>query len=654
MAYAEVQTKEVHVGAVAGTTIAVTMNSAYTPGNLAQVWAHDGDNTHTTDFPTCADDRGAGNTYPEVTACRLNDAVNNNKTTGHYAKNLAGSGAPTVTLTWVNSNTFRSIVTSELSGLDTANPLIAGIGNKQNALGVGTDNIVSGNINFTAQPAVLCGIGHDDGSGVTTPGRGTGFSDGGIVSDGGAGVHFRWEHKRITATGNAQATLNAGATSDFNTMAMGFLEALSGSQTPLAVAKPLLMTLQRDGAKFRAAPIPSYVRDAIPPEVFAPIPGNTQHPIMARFEPRFGRLPLGRPAVVGSDGSINGTASFTLGALTISSPDGTVLVTGNGTLNLGALTLTTAGVVLVQGNGTLNLGVLTTTTDVDVIVGGSSTVTFGALTLTSDVDVIVGGSYTTSFGALTLSADGVLPIAGTGTLNLGALTLTTAGQVFVVGTATLSLGALTLTTDVDVLVQGDATANLGTLTLTADGSVGSSTATGDANFTLGVLTVTTAGVVLVLGNASLNLGALSLSADGIATNVNGDADLTLGAMTLSATGTSGGAVLIADTSGGPDREVEEDRYFKASAKAARERYKKSGQVPGAVTPGTQVAGADSLVEVESATSVKDTERATPATDPAVIAAFDVLAEQYAREKTNRMKIAAAIAAAITVLEEEEA
>jgi hypothetical protein len=223
MAYAQVQTKEAHVAGVTGTTIAVTMTGAYTAGNLAQVWAHDGDNAHTTDFPTCADDRGAGNVYNDVAACHINDASNNNKASGLYAKNLAGSGAPTVTLTWVNSVAWRSITVSEFSGLDTAAPLVAGISNKQVGLVSGTDNIVSGNINFTVQPAVLCGYSRDDGAGGTTPGRGTGFSDGGSVSDA-AGVFYRWEHKRITATGNAQATLSAGATSDFNTMAMGLAE----------------------------------------------------------------------------------------------------------------------------------------------------------------------------------------------------------------------------------------------------------------------------------------------------------------------------------------------------------------------------------------------------------------------------------------------
>jgi hypothetical protein len=304
MAYAQVQTKEVHVAAVAGTTMAVAMTSAYTPGNLAQVWAHDGDNTHNTDFPTCADDRSAGNTYSEVAACRINDATNNNKATGHYAKNLAGAGAPTVTLTWVNSNTFRSITVTEFSGLDTAAPLIAGISNKQTGLVSGTDNIVSGNINFTAQPAVLCGYSRDDGAGGVAPGRGTGFSDGGSVTDA-AGVFYRWQHKRITATGNAQATFNSGATSDFNTMAMGLLEAASSSQSPLASAAPRMISRQRVG--FNAIPRASNLYQPAAPVDNTPQPtGATNISPLAQARPkaiirgRFAKAPVlehVRPAV---------------------------------------------------------------------------------------------------------------------------------------------------------------------------------------------------------------------------------------------------------------------------------------------------------------------------------------------------------------------
>jgi hypothetical protein len=220
MAYAHVQDATNQDGAGSSTTMAVTMPGAYGARNTAAVFSHDGKST--ADYPTCTDNKG--NSYIEVTAARVDDTTNNNKLTAFYANDLGGSGAPTVTLTWAAAQGFRVVTVMEFSGIDVvADPLIGGSGQHQNGPGGGTDAVSSGNINFTAQPAVLAGISYEDSAGNPVPTTGTGFTSEGTFDD--ASFGYNWEHKRITATGNAAATFTDGSgAGNFNTNAIGLLE----------------------------------------------------------------------------------------------------------------------------------------------------------------------------------------------------------------------------------------------------------------------------------------------------------------------------------------------------------------------------------------------------------------------------------------------
>jgi hypothetical protein len=218
MAYAFVQTKMADSGITTSTTLAVTMDAQFGAGNAAVVFSHDGDPA--LGYPTCADNKS--NTYTEVTAARITDSVNSNKVTAFYAENLGGSGAATVTLTWPSAIGYRTNITSEYSGIKTSGSLVGGSGQNQVAIGPGTDNLSSGNINFTSQPALLTGWSRNDSTGANIPGAGTGFTSRG--SDAGGG--FRWEDRRVTATGNAEGLFSVvGGIDNYNTSAIGLLEA---------------------------------------------------------------------------------------------------------------------------------------------------------------------------------------------------------------------------------------------------------------------------------------------------------------------------------------------------------------------------------------------------------------------------------------------
>lgn len=145
----------------------------------------------------------------------------------------------------------------------------------------------------------------------------------------GAGQTLRWEQESIgtfsagtQSTEPGAATVNmtevftaGGGTIDWGIIAVSIAAAPSGAQAPLTASKPLLVTLQRDTSRFSAVPIPSYLRDSIPAAIIPAIPGNTQQPILAAFERRFGRMPMGRippalpPLVTASAWSSQGDSS---------------------------------------------------------------------------------------------------------------------------------------------------------------------------------------------------------------------------------------------------------------------------------------------------------------------------------------------------------
>lgn len=224
MPYGFVQTKENDSGFTASTAIVITMDAQFGAGNAAAVHTHDGDTTQ--GFPTLVDNKA--NTYVEVTAARVTDNINNNKLTSFHAENLGGSGAAQLTLTWGASTAFRAIVCSEYSGIKTSSSLVGGSGLQQSSIPSGTDNITSGNINFTSQPALLSAYGRDDQGATFTPAAGTGFSSRG--TDGLNAV--RWEDTRVTVTGNAAGLFSSIGTSNYNVTAVGLLESVVVSNPP--------------------------------------------------------------------------------------------------------------------------------------------------------------------------------------------------------------------------------------------------------------------------------------------------------------------------------------------------------------------------------------------------------------------------------------
>lgn len=261
--------------------------------------------------------------------------------------------------------------------------------------------------------------------------------------------------KVVAATGTQAATFNwtdaeAGQTSQ---ALIGTYKAAAASvvnQSPLTGSKPLLMTLQRDASKLRAMPIPSYVRDAIPPDVGPPAPWYAQHPILARFERSFGRTRMGHLPMA---------PVAAAAALVLTADPGSVVITG-----------TAANFLLAMPAGS---GVITIT-GTDITPRLSMPAAAGAFTITGTVasllaarTIVAGpGSYVITGTAATprvsMPADpGSFTITGTAA-TFAVVMPASSGTVLITGTAaTLTPSAATPTLVADpgsVSISGSAAA----------------------------------------------------------------------------------------------------------------------------------------------------------------------------------------------------
>lgn len=274
-------------------------------------------------------------------------------------------------------------------------------------------------------------------------------------------------------------------------------------------------------------------------------------------QPRIG-LTLSGSGSVASVGSATGTASITLGALTVAGT-GEVDVGGTLSVSLGALTAAGTAEIDVAGTFAVALSALTAAGAGDVDVSGTASLTFGSLTASGAGDVDVDGTFSVSLSALTVAGSGTSQSFATGTaaIALGAASLAGTGEVDVVGTASLTLGAATVSATGEVDIEATGSATLGALTVAGVGEVdvggafavslaavtlsaagsGQPLALGTASITLAAVTASGSGDVLVEGTSASALGAASLSASG-AVDIGGTSSVSLGALVVSGTGES--------------------------------------------------------------------------------------------------------------------
>lgn len=177
-------------------------------------------------------------------------------------------------------------------------------------------------------------------------------------------------------------------------------------------------------------------------------------------------------AIVAGPTAITGSASITLGALTVSAT-GTLAITGSASVTLGALTTVSAAKLPITGTGGSQLGALTTTASGKLSITGAANITLGALQSTGSGVLPIDGEAGLTLGALTVSATGKLAITGAASITLGELTTISAGEIVAPGggSANITLGELTVTATGVLPIAGYASITLGEMTLVSTGTV---------------------------------------------------------------------------------------------------------------------------------------------------------------------------------------
>lgn len=101
---------------------------------------------------------------------------------------------------------------------------------------------------------------------------------------------------------------------------------------------------------------------------------------------------------------------------------------------------------------------------------GTASITLGALTVASTGTLAIKGTSAVTLGALTVASTGTLPIVGSAAVTLGALTVSSASRLAIAGAASITLGPLTAAATGTVAITGTASITLGALTVSATGT----------------------------------------------------------------------------------------------------------------------------------------------------------------------------------------
>lgn len=218
-------------------------------------------------------------------------------------------------------------------------------------------------------------------------------------------------------------------------------------------------------------------------------------------------------------------------------------ITGTATITLGALTTTSAATLSLAAAASVTLGALTSSSAATLGLTGQSAVTLGALTSVSAAALGIAGGAGITLGALTGSSAGNLPLAATASVTLGVLTTTSVSTLSLAGAAGITLGALTASATGDLPLNAAASVTLGTLTVSATGAGDGAPIAGTVSVTLGELVATGAATVALSGQAGITLGALTASS-AARLDLSAAGSLTLGSLTsmsAAALGLSAGA-----------------------------------------------------------------------------------------------------------------
>lgn len=193
----------------------------------------------------------------------------------------------------------------------------------------------------------------------------------------------------------------------------------------------------------------------------------------------------------GSTGESSAEVSF-LEILQPGDPDPEGHVSGTATVSLGALSIASFGLRKVVGTAAISLG-------------GPTIAAVGERVVVGIAAVALGGLQVTAAGT-------VIPqvVTGSAELPLGALSVTAAGSVTVHGAAVVALGALQVTAIGPITVTGTAVVSLGAVSVTAVGSVLAEVVSGTATIALAGPTTLAVGSRVTFGSAAVTLPAVSV------------------------------------------------------------------------------------------------------------------------------------------------
>ena len=222
-----------------------------------------------------------------------------------------------------------------------------------------------------------------------------------------------------------------------------------------------------------------------------------------------------------------------------------VTLSGNGTIKLGAETLTLSDASTtfsgtIGGTGGLTLTAGTETLTGDNLYTGTTTINGGTLALSGtgsiagSSDVIDNGTFDIS---ATTSGASIVTLSGNGTIKLGAETLTLSDASTTFSGTISGTGGLTLTAGAETLTgnntySGVTTINGGTLALKGSGSIAhSSDVIDDGTFDISA-TTSGASIVTLSGNGAVTLGAETLTLSNASTTFSGTVSSTGGGITV--------------------------------------------------------------------------------------------------------------------------
>ena len=124
-------------------------------------------------------------------------------------------------------------------------------------------------------------------------------------------------------------------------------------------------------------------------------------------------------------------------------------ITGDLSVTLGAVTVSSAAALAIQGAASITLGAITASSAGALAIKANASITLAAITLSSASALAIQAAASNTLGAVTLASTGALALKADASITLDAVTLSAAGAAVagINGDAAITLGAVTVSSD---------------------------------------------------------------------------------------------------------------------------------------------------------------------------------------------------------------